>query len=64
MEHFKKAGEFLKGLGSKRRKFFHPEICDSQDPWTGGDINLDGKMSVLEFFLSFPDLESLLEEDL
>merc|ERR1712131_94363 len=29
-----------------------------------GDTNLDGKMSVLEFFLSFPDLESLLEEDL
>merc|ERR1712131_145754 len=42
MEHFKKAGEYVKG----------------------SDLNLDGKVSVLEFFLSFHDLDSLLEEDL
>ena len=36
----------------------------SSEPCKGGDVNLDGKMSVLEFFLSFPDLECLLEEDL
>ena len=34
------------------------------EPRKGSDLNLDGKVSVLEFFLSFPDLESLLEEDL
>ena len=37
---------------------------ESVEPRKGSDLNLDGKVSVLEFFLSFPDLESLLEEDL
>ena len=37
---------------------------ETVEPRKGSDLNLDGKVSVLEFFLSFPDLDSLLEEDL
>ena len=65
MEHFKKAGEFVKGPGSKRRTWlFSFSSSESVELRKGSDLNLDGKVSVLEFFLSFPDLESLLEEDL
>ena len=64
IESFRQAGAYLKqadlNLGLKRKfenfwKFSKTKTCENNKI-------LDGRMSVLEFFISFPDLEKILGE--
>ena len=60
LESFRQAGAYLKNADLNLGKFYFLELYEPRLQ-SINHIYSDGRMSVLEFFISFPDLESILD---